>query len=116
MSDVNVKEAQHTPGLEYIPPENLSHDAIGVEHQLTPGGILETYEDGDCDWVIEGEIDPKLGRLFAAAPELLAALKCAIGALEFSRDYHSDLGNEDQAYAQDMLDAAIAAIAKAEAR
>ncbi len=47
---------------------------------------------------------------------LLEALKGAVGALEFSRDYHNDLGNEDQAFAQDKLDAAVKAIAKAEAR
>ena len=47
---------------------------------------------------------------------LLEALKGAIGALEFSRDYHSDLGNEDQAFCQDKLDAALKAIAKAEGR
>lgn len=55
-------------------------------------------------------------RLIAAAPEMLAALKDAIGALEFCRDYHSDLGNEDQDFAQGKLEAAITAIAKAEAR
>lgn len=45
--------------------------------------------------------------------EMLAALEGAVGALEFSRDYHKDLGNEEQAFAQDRLDAALAAIAKA---
>jgi len=54
-------------------------------------------------------------RLIAAAPDLLAALQGAIGALEFSQDYHRDLGNEDQAFAADRLDAARAAIAKATA-
>ena len=49
----------------------------------------------------------------AAAPDLLAALQGAIGALEFSRDYHKDLGNEEQAFCQDRLDAALNAIAKA---
>lgn len=52
--------------------------------------------------------------LICAAPTLLAALKGAIGALEFSRDYHSDLGNEEQAFCQDKLDAAVRAIALAE--
>jgi len=47
---------------------------------------------------------------------LVAALKGAIGALEFSRDYHSDLGNEEQVFAQDKMDAAINAIAKAEGK
>ena len=55
-------------------------------------------------------------RLIAAAPELLVALRGAVGALEFSRDYHRDLGNEDQAFAQDRLDAALKAISKAEGR
>ena len=41
---------------------------------------------------------------------LRTALEGAIGALEFSRDYHSDLGNEEQAFAQDRLDAALAAL------
>lgn len=49
----------------------------------------------------------------AAAPDLVEALEGAIGALEFSRDYHSDLGNAEQAFAQDKLDAARAALAKA---
>lgn len=48
-----------------------------------------------------------------AHDDLVAALEGAIGALEFSRDFHSDLGNEDQAFAQDKLDAATAALAKA---
>lgn len=48
--------------------------------------------------------------------DLLEALKGAIGALEFSRDYHGDLGNEEQAFAQDKLDAALKAIEKAEGK
>lgn len=51
--------------------------------------------------------------LASAAPDLLEALKGAIGALEFSQDYHRDLGNEEQAFVADRLDAALAAIAKA---
>lgn len=45
--------------------------------------------------------------------ELVEALKGAIGALEFSRDYHSDLSNAEQALAQDRLDAATKALAMA---
>jgi hypothetical protein len=44
---------------------------------------------------------------------LVEALRGAIGALEFSRDYHKDLGNEEQAFAQDRLDAAIRALEEA---
>ena len=55
----------------------------------------------------------KQAAMFAASLEMLDALKGAIGALEFSRDFHSDLGNEEQAFAQDKLDAALKAIAKA---
>ena len=51
--------------------------------------------------------------VITAAGDLFEALKGAIGALEFSRDYHKDLGNEDQAFAQDRLDAALKAIARA---
>lgn len=46
--------------------------------------------------------------------ELTLAVRGAVGALEFSRDYHGDLGNEDQAFAQDKLDAAFRALATAD--
>jgi hypothetical protein len=42
-----------------------------------------------------------------------AALEGAIGALEFSRDYHADLSDAEQAFCQAKLDAARAAIAAA---
>lgn len=48
-----------------------------------------------------------------AAPDLLSALQGAIGALEFSQDYHRDLSNSEQAFAADKLDAARAAITAA---
>lgn len=45
--------------------------------------------------------------------QLVEALDGAVGSLEFSRDYHTDLGNEEQAYCQDRLDAALAALSAA---
>lgn len=51
-----------------------------------------------------------------AYPATIAALKGAVGALEFSRDYHKDLGNEEQAFCQDRLDAALKAIFYAEGK
>jgi hypothetical protein len=55
-----------------------------------------------------------LNARLAERAEMLEALKGAIGALEFSRDYHGDLGNEEQAFAQDRLDAATNALRKAQ--
>lgn len=53
-------------------------------------------------------------RLISAAPDLLEALKGAIGALEFSLDFHrADGSNTDIAFAADKLEAAQKAIAKA---
>ncbi|WP_303832302.1 hypothetical protein [Asticcacaulis taihuensis] len=52
-----------------------------------------------------------IARRFAANPLLIEALEGAIGALEFNRDYHKDLSNEEQAFAQDKLDAATRALA-----
>ena len=80
--------------------------------------FLDTAESGSreqlvrcCKWAAE-EIR-ELKAAAAARADMYAALEGAIGALEFSRDYHGDLGNEDQAFAQDKLDAAVAALAKA---
>lgn len=105
-----------------------------MSEKHTPGEwtVLEWEVDrGGTDWNVWGPkgsnhvTDDNLrgdygseadARLIAAAPDLLEALRGAIGALEFSRDYHMDLNNEEQAFAQDKLDAAHAAIAKAEGR
>ena len=98
----------------------------------TPGPWSVAYLDDNGQSVVKGEhteiatcwhhcvgsIEAQMhanARLIAAAPDLLAALQGAIGALEFSQDYHRDLGNEDQAFAADRLDDARAAIAKATA-
>ena len=68
----------------------------------------------DMQWAeIIDELDDEIAALKAANASLLEALEGAIGALEFSRDYHSDLSNAEQAFAQDKLDAATKAIAKA---
>ncbi len=85
-------------------------------------GHVSSYEDGYGDiattWS-SGVKDAKLHAEFIAVAcschhDLVEALKGAIGALEFSRDFHGDLSNEEQAMAQDKLDAALSAIAKAE--
>jgi hypothetical protein len=55
-------------------------------------------------------------RAVNAHQALVDALQGAIGALEFSRDYHTDLGNEEQAFCQDKLDAALAALKLAEGK
>ena len=99
---------------------------------VTPGGSVAGHTPGPWyadgrevrgagSWTIaqgfhtpDGAVE-RNARLIAAAPDLLAALQGAIGALEFSQDYHRDLGNEDQAFAADRLDAARAALAKATA-
>lgn len=78
--------------------ENFAAEVVGKR------GIAQVWD---------GENAVADARLMAAAPDLLEALRGAIGALEFSRDYHRDLGNEEQAFTQDKLDAAVNAIAKA---
>jgi hypothetical protein len=70
------EKTQHTPGpWEHVKAERLSHDAVGYEQILSPGGILGGASD-DPAWVIEGQIDfTPDARLIAAAPELLAFAK-----------------------------------------
>ena len=58
----------------------------------------------------QAALDAKLAKWKALAETLAGALEGSIGALEFSREYHKDLGNEDQAFAQDRLDAATQAL------
>ncbi len=100
--------AGHTPGPWVIRRE--------IDGLTVLGG-----PNNEAIWCIAGYLPGGTGemeanaRLIAAAPDLLDALQGAIGALEFSQDYHRDLGNEDQAFAADRLDAARAAIAKATA-
>jgi len=74
----------------------------------------------ECECVQQGDLVPiwdqfkamsaELAKFKALAETLAGALEGSIGALEFSRDYHKDLGNEDQAFAQDRLDAATQAL------
>lgn len=45
--------------------------------------------------------------------EMVAALEGSVGALEFSLDFHRDLGNADISFAADKLDAVTKAITKA---
>lgn len=82
---------------------SIPYSEGGMKCALFPDGINHEL----------GELREPVCRLIAAAPALFAALEDAIGALEFSRDYHKDLGNAEQAFCQDKLDAARAAIAQA---
>jgi hypothetical protein len=59
---------------------------------------------------VRAEQAAELAKFKALAETLAEALEGSIGALEFSREYHKDLGNEDQAFAQDRLDAATKAL------
>lgn len=109
-----MSESKHTPGEWLL----VDHTVYALNDQgenrftaLVQGG-----------WVHRGSFSSERtsedeksanAHLIASAPDLLEALKGAVGALEFSRDYHKDLGNEEQAFAQDRLDAATKAIAKA---
>ncbi len=100
--------AKHTPGpwlvtRQYVVGPRDESDSQGFGMVV---GVADVY----------GENRNQDAHLIAAAPDLLEALKGAIGALEFSRDYHADLSNAEQAFAQDRLDAALAALAKAEGR
>ena len=93
----------HTPGPWII---DLASDEI---HDTKGNPIATTWCHAGCGW----QTKAANARLIAAAPDLLEALRGAIGALEFSQDFHRDLGNEEQAFAADKLDAALKAIAKA---
>lgn len=79
--------------LEYVEAEYLSHDAPGYQRCVATGGIMATTDD-DADWIIEAEIEPKWGRLFAAAPELLAACQ------EFVRKVDAGEAKSTRSYAQ----------------
>lgn len=108
MTSPNPQEGGHTPGPWFTYDNRDLNDAIwiGPERFVSVAEVRMGADD------VPGDLEAN-ARLIAAAPALLEALKGAIGALEFSRDYHTDLGNEEQAYCQDRLDAALRAIAQA---
>ncbi|MFZ3193818.1 MAG: hypothetical protein WA154_11520 [Moraxellaceae bacterium] len=102
--------AAFTPGPWHLFRSSYAA-ARGAVEVNDPSGLTVAYT---VNFVVE--FSPKSdanARLIAAAPELLAALQGSIGALEFSQDFHRDLGNEEQAFVADKLDAALKAIAKA---
>lgn len=115
-------ESKHTPGPWFAHPhiirdhgarKPLFSDGLWVvkfHPEMNALAVVDYADDHDPATRESAEAN---ARLIAAAPDLYEALQGAIGALEFSQDYHRDLGNEDQAFAADRLDAARAALAKA---
>lgn len=99
--------ATHTRGpWVYL---DIGEVAAGEDCEIT---IAIMNDGGNSADVLEVEAN---ARLIAAAPELLAALKGALGALEQDVDTGADYNDADwSGIAQQRLEAAKAAIAKAE--
>lgn len=68
---------------------------MGNRTNITLGDLLRMPRE-EADAIVSG---------------LVKAVEGSIGALEFSRDFHSDGSNADQAFAQDRLDDATSALA-----
>lgn len=115
-----MAEMKHTCGPWRVDDETSDFDIYIVGRpawKATRYGRTGEWDVAAVEILDDHPVETKANaRLIAAAPELLEALKGAIGALEFSRDCHGDTSNEDQAFAQRKLDAAVSAIAKAEGR
>lgn len=109
-----VPRQAHTPGpwVVKFAKGSYPYQIDAPNGSRGPGGITSVTRWGAISFPSSPEGRAN-ARLMAASPDLLCALKGAIGALEFSLDYHRDLGNEDIAFAADRLDAAKSAIAKA---
>ena len=107
-----MQKIAHTPGpWEHIKAEHLSHDAPEIGPLVTAGGIIGGTDDDPC-WVIEGQIDFKPDALLiAAAPELLAALQCALFDLEQTYSHVSSVSADR--IKNDTIPLCRAAIAKA---
>lgn len=94
------------------------------EQRGTPGHctVAQVFgPDGKSLAMIEPTVDASVATanayLSASSPDLYAALKGAIGALEYSVDCARDDGNNaDIDFAQSKLEAALNAIAKAEGK
>ena len=102
------RDTQHTPGPWTIDSEGNLYGNIGIIRPYI-GNLCDDYND---------EQSKANARLIAAAPELLAALKCALADLEGSLQAHEQmdrLAHDWDAHKQ-SIDEASAAIAKAEGR
>jgi hypothetical protein len=115
----NEPATPFTPGPWERSPHSLNSYSLEIRsreesaHIATVGNLGSTSDHAPTAkrWRDETVAN---AHLIAAAPAMYEALRGAIGALEFSRDFHNDLGNEEQAFAQDRLDAALAILAQAE--
>ena len=110
-------KVQNKPGPRKLPLVVEYREAPHTSQAVITTAEGPSLKNWDAEYVhLSGYAGPYGFEVFAAAPDLLEALRGAIGALEFSRDCHADLSNQEEAFAQDRLDAARAAIAKAEGR
>jgi len=73
------------------------------------GGYARVVGEDD-NWSVAYEMAGDTGRLFAAAPELLAACQAAIGAIQYL------LANDDNGPAENCIELLAGAINKAEGR
>ena len=105
-----MSENKHLP-LKLAAPARLeTADGWSINVRWARHGDDDPYAGAEAFAPVLVDMVNSYASSQAEIERLRTALQGAIGALEFSRDYHSDLGNEEQAFAQDRLDAALSAL------